>query len=336
MPLRASVVPFLAAILLFVGCTGSREVAYKQLTDDDPVVRQDAALRLGQARAADGVDSLIAVLGDPEEQVRVQVILSLGQIGDKKATAAVAKMADESSSAVRMAVAQSLGMLKDPSSVPTLEKLLQATEGPVRMSAARALGEVPGDESVDALLRVALRDEDEMVRQHVVQVVGDRRVRDAIPKLEGMLGAEAEIVRANAAKVLGEVGDRSTLPALIHALDDPFWKVRSLAAHSIGTIDPADPEAREALRRRLDVEKHQMTVVDLAWVLAKGGDPSALGRVRELLFKGQPEDIRAEAALALGEVGTAEDLPLLQKALSDKKGLVRQEAYKASQKLKQS
>ncbi|HEX6851472.1 MAG TPA: HEAT repeat domain-containing protein [Candidatus Polarisedimenticolaceae bacterium] len=324
----------LAAILLSVGCSGRPKVSYKELADDDPTIRADAALRLGEARAVAAVDSLIAVLDDPVEAVRVQALLSLGQIGDKKATEAVGALAADPVSTVRIATAQSLGMLKDPASVPVLARLLEDSEGIVRIAAARALGNVPGPEALDTLMSIALGDENELVRQHVVVVIRDRRHQEAIPKLEALLQAESDLVRSNAARALGDIGDRTTMPALVRALDDPYYKVRSLSAHGLSKIDVKDAQALEAMRRRLGVEDHPMVAVDLAWNLARGGDRSSLDRIRDLLFKGQPEDVRAEAAMALGEVGDDSDLPRLETALSDKKGLVRSEAFKSIEKIK--
>jgi HEAT repeat protein len=47
-----------------------------------------------------------------------------------------------------------------------------------------------------------------------------------------------------------------------------------------------------------------------------------------------PEDAAARAALALGALGGSSDLPILDKALSDKKGLVRNRAAEAIDKIK--
>lgn len=328
------VVTLLAAILLLSGCSDRPKVSYKELADDDPQVRADAALRLGEAQATAAVDSLIAILDDPVEAVRVQALLSLGRIGDKKATAAVSRMAADPVSSVRISTAQALGMLKDPASVPVLAKLLEDSEGTVRIAAARALGNVPGQESLDTLMAIALGDESELVRQHVVVVIRDRRHVEAIPRLESLLQAESDLVRANAARALGDLGDRTTIPALTRSLEDPHWKVRSLSAHSLSKLDAKDPGVLEALRGRLAVEDHGMVRVDLAWLLARGGDASRMDVVRELLFKGQPEDVRAEAAMALGEVGDGSDLERLNTAMSDKKGLVRSEAFKSIEKIK--
>jgi HEAT repeat protein len=324
----------LAIVLLTVGCRGKAHVAYKELVDDDPAVRADAASRLGQARAKDAVGSLAAVMNDPDEAVRVNVLRALGEIGDTSMIDRISPMVQDPVSTVRMAACQALGMLNDPRGVPALEKALSDENQTVRIVAARSLGTIPGPASLEVLVRVALQDESEVIRSHVMKVIGDRRSKDAVPRLESALLAESDSVRANAARALELAGDRSSLPALIRSLDDPFFKVRSLSAHAIAAVANGDAAGKAAIAKRLTVEDVPMTRVDLAWSLGLMGDRSQVDVVRTLLFKGQPEDVRAEAAIALGEVGDASDLPRLEKAMDDKKGLVRSRAADAVDKLK--
>lgn len=324
----------LAVVLLVTSCAGQPAVAYKDLVDSDPSVRSEAAIRLGQSRSKEAVDSLVAVLGDPEDTVRVNVIRALGEIGDPKVVPAIVPFVTDPLSGVRIASCQTLGQLKDPRAVPALEKALYDQDDTIRLVAARSLGMIPGPDSLDVLVRVALQDENEAIRSHVVKVVAERHATDAVPKLESALQAESELVRANAAQALGEVGDRSSVPSLVRALDDPYYKVRCLSAHAIAKLAPDDASARAALAARLDVETHGMVKVDLAWALGSMGDRSRLDVVRTLLFQGEPEDVRAEAAMALGALGGPSDLPTLDKALTDKKGLVRNRAAEAIDKIK--
>ena len=324
----------LAVVLLVTSCSSRPRGTVRELADADPAIRSEAALRLGREKSNEGVDALLGALNDPEESVRVNVLTALGDIGDKRVVPRIAPLIDDRLSTVRMACAQALGKLGDPRGVPALEKALYDTNEPNRMVAARALGAMPGPEAEEVLLRVALQDEDERVRSHVVQVIGERHLTDAVPRLESALRAESERVRANAAAALGTVGDASSLPALSQALEDPYFKVRCLAAHSIAKVAPHDPGARDALVRRLAVEKDGMARVDMAWALGSMGDPSQLDVVRTMLFQGDPEDVRAEAAIALGTLGRPADLPVLEKALNDKKGLVRSRAAEAIEKIK--
>jgi len=121
---------------------------------------------------------------------------------------------------------------------------------------------------------------------------------------------------------------------LFNSLDDPFHKVRCLAAHAIAKIAPGDAEARAAVAKRLAVEDIAMAKVDLSWALGSLGDRSGMETLRTLLFRGEPEDVRAEAAIALGELGDASELPVLEKALADKMGIVRNRVAEAIDKIK--
>ena len=323
----------MAVLLLSNGCSGGKG-AFKELADSDPTIRSNAVLKVGESKSKEAVDPLIGMLNDPDESVRVNVIRALSDIGDRKAVPALIPMAADRLSTVRMAAFQALGALGDPRAVAALERGLYDDDETLRVVAARSLGIVPGPESLDVLIRVALQDQSDRVRGHVVKVVGERRVREAVPKLESALAAESEFVRANAASVLGEVADRSSVPVLVRSLDDPFWKVRCLASHSIAKIAPDDADARAAIVTRLQTETTPMARVDLAWSAAAMGDRSQLEVVRSLLFKGEPEDVRAEAAIALGELGDRSDLRVLERAMSDRKGMVRARVADAIDKIK--
>lgn len=329
----ATTVVLLAAAMVLPGCGTKSRVAYKELLDKDPLVRADAAVRLGQAKAVEAVDSLLAVLDDSDEGVRVAVLRSLGDIGDRRAVPAVIARSGDPLQTVRVAACQSLGRLQDPKGIPTLTQMLNDADGLVRFSAARALGKIGTPEAVDVLVNLALQDENERTRELVVKVIGERETKSAIPRLESALRAESDAVRANAAQVLGRIADASSVPVLIRALDDPYEKVRSLSAHSLSALAPKNPEALAAMKKRIGVETHGMARVDLAWNLARGGDRSEMEAIRTLLVTGDPEDVRAEAAWALGEVGDASDVRRLQKAFHDKRGPVRKQVYLALQKL---
>lgn len=326
-----------ALMLLWLGgCGGGDKVDYKDLRDPDSSVRTDAALRLGQAKSVEAVGSLLAVLDDPDEAVRVTVVRSLGQIGDSRAVPALVEALEDPLRSVRMAACQSLGQIGDAEALSGLSEMLYTEDDNLRLCATSSIGRIDGAESLDLLLTMALRDDNDSVRELAIKLVKYRGAREAIPQLEEALAVEADDVRANAAEALGVLGDRSSVPVLIAALDDPFHKVRSLSAHSLFALAPDDDNVLQAIQARAEIEDNQMSRVDLAWNLARLGDVQGLEVLRLYLFRGDPEDVRAEAAMALGEVGDESDIPLLQRAASDKKGLVREQALWAIEKLKKA
>ncbi len=325
----------LAGVCLTLACGRRPQAAYKDLPDDDPQVRADTAVRLGQARAKDAVDSLVTLLDDPDDRVRFSAILALGEIGDPRAVPALIAHASDPRTRIRTALCRSLGQLSDARAIPLLIRLLEDMEYPVRLAAARALASIPGRESTEALVQVVLRDESDSILAEVTKLLHGMDTDLALEMLQGSVKTGEEEARANAARVIGQMGDRQCLPVLLEALDDPFYRVRCLAAHALVELAPDDARVKIALKQRMAAETHELAQVDLAWSLARVGDPSHVDQIRSLLVDGAPEQVRAEAAMALGDVGDESDVPRLEKALrADDMGVVRREAYVAIQKLK--
>ncbi|ANM28972.1 hypothetical protein ABI59_04205 [Acidobacteria bacterium Mor1] len=339
MKVHARILALVAAGLL-AGCGGGGDGVFKnfpELQDDDPIVRSDAARRLGDSRAVEAVPALIQLLQqDPDEEVRVTAIGSLEEIGDPSATAPIAASHKDAKHTVRLQVAMTLGKLGDPESIPALQALLYDPDDTVRISAARSLGQIATPESLKVLVDLALIDENELIRGHVVDIIGNMDAKEQIPRVEDALISESNDVRAHAARVLGQLGDNSSVPVLVEALSDPYYKVRSLSAHSLADLAPGDEEAMAAMKARLEEEDNELTKVDIAWSLARGGDRSSIDVIRSSLSKALDDYARAEAARALGEVGEDTDIRLLERALNDKAGLVKVEASKALKKLKEA
>ena len=68
-----------------------------------------------------------------------------------------------------------------------------------------------------------------------------------------------------------------------------------------------------------------LLMFDLAWNLVRMGDSSGLEVLRHYLFRGEPDIVRAEAAMALGDIGEESDIQLLKKAAADKKARQKSE-----------
>ena len=323
--------------LLFAGCDSDAKVAYKELLNEDPAVRADAVRKLGEAKVPEALPSLLEMLNDPSEEVRVMTLIALADFGDPSIFPELMPLTDDPMDAVRLQLAYVCFQFAEPAGIDALEKLMYDPDETIRVATARALGVIDDPRALQLLLDYALQDESETVRQHVIKVIGERDYREAIPRLEDALLAEADIVRANAAMVLGKVGDASSLPVLLMALEDPFYKVRSLVAHAIiRHAEKGDVDTLKRLNAVFSEEETQLVKVDLAWALADLGDDSKIDTIRDLLVTGEPEDVRAEAAMALGDIGSIADVPLLEKAIRDKKGLVGREAALAVQKLKEA
>lgn len=120
------------------------------------------------------------------------------------------------------------------------------------------------------------------------------------------------------------------LPALIAALGDKDEVVRLNAAYALGTIGaPAVPALieiwREASRSGVETESFQHATYALSAI----GAPAVPALIDTL--QDENESIRASAAYALGDIGSAaqEAVPALTQGLRDESALVRRHATEA-------
>jgi HEAT repeat protein len=162
----------------------------------------------------------------------------------------------------------------------------------VRVTAAHAIRSLPQAEAV-ALLIPLLQDKLEFVRREAAYALGETRSRSAVAPLANLLFSDKDAgVRGAAAVALGEIRDESAVPTLSQVLtgrpekkkkaktgDDEF--VMRAAARSLGQI-----------RSRAGVE-----------VL-----------IATLANDGNGNDVRREAATALGLIGDSSAGPALQAA----------------------
>jgi HEAT repeat protein len=167
------------------------------------------------------------------------------------------------------------------------------------------------------------------------------RAHGEVDKAAKMLGARSAVDRARAAYLLGLVRDHDSVPQVLPLLDDPAPDVRLVAARALGTM--GDPSAATGVLRGLRTRNGEIGLP--AWVasealLAMGAgigpalqtglssDDSAVRNVctvvaghgsfhaaapqlRILLATDSDGDVRAAAAVALGRVGSVEDVATL-------------------------
>jgi HEAT repeat protein len=140
----------LAEALLDAG-PGAVEDLLGALHDEtlDVPVRWLVVVVLGELRALDAVDDLLALLGDPDDELRARTAHALGKLGDPRAVAPLAAIAASGASwQLRAAAASALGPLGDTSAAAALADALHAEEWTVRDAAARSLAEL-GDAALE-------------------------------------------------------------------------------------------------------------------------------------------------------------------------------------------
>ncbi len=118
-------------------------IAAMLLNDPDPMVRAQAAVKLGKSKDPDAVQFLVQALTDRDEQVRRDTLEALDAIGDRSvAPKAIDLLVRDESANVRLAAAKLLGRLGDRSAIVALIEAVGDTEYRVSSAAAVALQQI--------------------------------------------------------------------------------------------------------------------------------------------------------------------------------------------------
>lgn len=335
-------------ILLCLCLLGLVPVAYPQtdllihqLKDPDWRVRQDAALKLGDARHPDAfwplmaalgdadsdvrylaaygvarfgapaVEHLIAALKDPDANVRYSAASALGQIGDSRGVEPLITTLKDPNATVRGYAAEALGVVKDPRGVNPLITALKDTDSLVRRKAVEALGRIKDSRGVEPLI-AALKDTDSKVQGNAAEALAEMKDPRATIALVDALKHEAHsgISGYDADRALRIIGAPAVGP-LVLALKDPDWKVRKDVVYELGEIK--DPSAVEPL---IAAMKDKVWIVRCTAFEALEDIKAAPPEPLIMALKDTDAFVRLNAAELLGNLGPAAVGPLIA-ALKD-------------------
>lgn len=139
----------------------------------------------------------------------------------------------------------------------------------------------------------------------------------------------AMIVRQTAAPDIQELEENRDIRGLISLLSDPDYMIRKRAADSLGRIGT---RAISALNYRAG-HGEVMDRLGVVEALARIRDPKSIPVLTKILLKDPSNEMRWIAAIALGEVGDPNPIPVLLAALKDHDKYVRYGAVLALEKL---
>jgi HEAT repeat protein len=181
-----------------------------------------------------------------------------------------------------------------------------------------------------------LKDGDNDGRRAAAKALADggAESKDAVPALIHALKDRDTFVRRFSAQALGEIGPdaKSAVPALTTALDDAKKEVQSAAAAALGKVGPSGVETLVGILKndKKDPMTRRQAIASLSNV--GSGAKSAVPALTEIVKekppgkgknknKNAPEDLRIDAATALGTLATADDKETIEtlQALLDKK-----------------
>lgn len=168
-------------------------------------------------------------------------------------------------------------------------------------------------EEIDALLALCRTGSAEEQYRAIVDLE-DRRAREAVPVLVGLISSTDTGVRANVASALGKLGSCETVaPALLSLLKDPEALVRVNALQALSELRCT--ECTSLVSQGLASDPDPLVRSQAAETLGTLKDPVALPSLLSAL--GDPDEgVRSRAAEALGELGEHHVVPELKAFLS--------------------
>jgi HEAT repeat protein len=280
-------------------------------------------------------------LDSPEAKVRRGAAFALGKLANGGANAAPALallLQKDADATVREAAAFALGEI-GPAGLnhePKLTQILIAAvqgdqDAMVRRSAVLALGSVAGKETeVFEALRKAAADTSPAVRQNAAHVLG-KFGPQAVEVLRSALTDNDALVIRDAANSLFRFKNegRPAVPQLVGCLSKPGLDMetrRAVLTTLVKLVDAKDKDAIEGLARALRDENEEIRI-NAALALGNIGGKEAAVAVPVLRegLKQPDEGIRTQAAAALKNIGpqAAPAVPDLIAALSDKSSRMR-------------
>ena len=205
-----------------------------------------------------------------------------------------------------------LGNLKRPDASRVAAAGLSDAAPIVRATATHAILSLPQAEAATLLIPL-LQDKLEFVRRETAYALGETRSRSAVAPLESVLLNDKETdVRGAAAVALGEIGDESAVPALSQVLAGQTDKKKKTKAGSNAFV-------MRAAARSLGQIKSRASVGVLIAALANDANDN---------------DVRREAATALGLIGDPSAGPALQVAFTSIDPYLSEAARAALRRLK--
>jgi HEAT repeat protein len=224
----------------------------------DLATRDDAEFRAigldGIRHAAKGeaaTRAFAALLDAQPADRQVTLIRALADRGDPAALPVIIGLLDHSpDSTVRTTAIAALGVLGSGSEVPLLLESLKAGD-PYRTAARHALAIVRGDDAVQGL-RAAVTSGDATSRPVLIDLLGERRIRSALPDFAGLATDADAAVRQAAMRALGAMGGAAQVPALVAGvLAAAPGAERQAAERSLVAVCTRNPGHAESARQFL-------------------------------------------------------------------------------------
>lgn len=289
-----------AAVLGLINDTNCTEALSLALQSKNSTVRYWAASSLGLIKNGKSQEALVSALGDCNESVRDKAGWALRTQSGEKAIMLLIDLLQDENSSRRMGAARALGDLNDVRAVPSLVQSLQDSEPGMRIEAAVALGRLKDGRAIEPLIS-ALNDQDERMRAKTIDAlvaIGPEAVIFLIPALN----SSNNYTSVAAATALGKIADGRCAESLIWAFQNDERPVRRASVMALARINTsiAVPVFISILQ---DQSRKDDLRTDAAWALGEMGDASARDPLITAMASDPDSGVRINAAQALKNIG---------------------------------
>jgi len=249
---------------------------------------------LGERGRAENVDTLVALLGDPDAATACAAATALGKTGGEQAVAALAAARQSPVAAVHDAATHAYLVCADrwlaeghTEEAKALFDDVFATENALDFRAPAFRGRVltRGDDGVELLIG-ALRDAQQGLTRLAISLARDYRGPGLAEAILPVLPELAPATKAAVLLMFADRQDKAALPAAVALLDDEDPAIGVAALHVVGTV--GDSAIALSLARRV-----------------VGDEGERATALRDALARIPGEDVDAAFVAALGDADTA-------------------------------
>jgi len=320
----------------------------RALENQDPGIRKEVALILGDLKIKEAVQPISRLLNDSQYWVARSAAYALRNLADRSAIEPLIGGLGHADARVREAVLDALDELIAKPAIPAIARsMLNDYDQYVRWRAMTVLRELEQGAEI-AAITAALKDPSSSVtaRRNAATLAGNLRAEAAVPLLLAAFNDQSDPqTRWLAVEAVGKIGDRGILtgvpadwkmkpavvalePAVIAAVEakltDSNPDVRQFAVSALGKIGSAAnvPALAAAARPMGKLPPHPSLKKNVVRSLGRIGGAEAAGAVRAFLTDSDPavRAMAAETLAALKDTGSIESLKVL---LADKFAAVR-------------
>jgi len=279
---------------------------------------------LGERRDAEAVAQIAKLLAGSDPDITATAMMALGKIGGKAAFEALrqAKVIQRLEPAHQEAMIVCAATLTPASAAyEALRGVYQATDSDVhRLAAVREMVVADAAKAAPAVVGL-IQGKPGYLRGGALRLVVTARGAALTAGLVKALGTLDAPTRAHVVELLGKRGDKSALPAVVAQMKSADDAVRTAAIAAVGELGgPAEIPALLAQAKAGGVGAKALDA--LAAMAAEGIDAALIARLTD-------KALRTEAVAALARRGSKAAGPMVLKLVSDPDAAVRMSAWES-------